>query len=78
MRSLLTFPIAIVVVVWATAQAATCQLEVLAESFEHPWSITFLPDGAILVTKRPGYHNFSWATPGNHQCRPLGDADDAL
>jgi glucose/arabinose dehydrogenase len=26
----------------------------IAEPFEHPWSIAFLPDGGILVTEKPG------------------------
>src|SRR5699024_2501768 len=29
-------------------------LETVAEGLEHPWAIEFLPDGAMLVSERPG------------------------
>lgn len=34
--------------------AAEYQIETVAEGFELPWSIDFLPDGGYLVTTRPG------------------------
>lgn len=34
--------------------AASVELSLIAHPLEHPWSISFLPDGDILVTERPG------------------------
>lgn len=36
-----------------TAQA-DIEVEVLARGLDHPWSLAFLPDGAMLITERPG------------------------
>ena len=36
------------------SEAGQFQLETIAEGLEHPWSLAFLPDGAALVTERPG------------------------
>jgi aldose sugar dehydrogenase len=32
-------------------------VETLSEGLEHPWGLTFLPDGQLLVTERPGTLN---------------------
>ena len=32
----------------------TLRLERIADGFEHPWSVTMLPDGRFLITERPG------------------------
>jgi glucose/arabinose dehydrogenase len=49
---------------WATAQAddnfqqpserGTLQVEYLVNDLQHPWGMTFLPDGQVLITERPG------------------------
>jgi glucose/arabinose dehydrogenase len=38
----------------AVPQHRDLQLEVIARGLQQPWSIAFLPDGALLVTERPG------------------------
>src|SRR5437868_2560528 len=37
-----------------TAEERHIQVAVLSSRLQQPWSIAFLPDGAILVTERPG------------------------
>lgn len=36
------------------AEGMTLRAEILADGLEHPWGIDFLPDGAALITERPG------------------------
>jgi aldose sugar dehydrogenase len=36
------------------AAAQSLQPVVVAKGLEHPWALTFLPDGRMLVTERPG------------------------
>ena len=36
------------------AQSPTPRPVTLVESLEHPWGLTWLPDGTLLVTERPG------------------------
>ena len=38
----------------AQAPSVTSNVEVVASGLEHPWSVALLPDGAFLVTERPG------------------------
>jgi glucose/arabinose dehydrogenase len=36
------------------AETAAWTLETIAEGLDHPWALEILPDGALLVTERPG------------------------
>ncbi len=38
----------------AQAAGPQARVTVVAQGLEHPWSLAFLPDGAMLITERPG------------------------
>ena len=40
--------------VFDTAEQHKIRVSVVAKGLSHPWAITFLPDGDMLVTERPG------------------------
>lgn len=40
--------------VFDTAEQHKIQVSVVTRGLSHPWAISFLPDGAMLVTERPG------------------------
>ncbi|MGI8512230.1 MAG: PQQ-dependent sugar dehydrogenase [Solirubrobacteraceae bacterium] len=52
------------------------KLETVAEGFEIPWEIAFLPDGRALVTERPGRVRLL-AADGSLQATPVAEVDVA-
>ena len=40
--------------VFDTAEQHKIRVSVVARGLSHPWAIAFLPDGAMLITERPG------------------------
>jgi aldose sugar dehydrogenase len=38
----------------AAASSKAMRVETIAQGLEHPWSVALMPDGAFLVTERPG------------------------
>jgi glucose/arabinose dehydrogenase len=50
-----------------TSEAEEFQLETVADGFRHPWAMTFLPGGDMLVTERPGQLHRVDAASGNYE-----------
>jgi len=46
-----------VVIERVASEEATFRVVQLAEGLEHPWAVAWLPDGAMLITERPGRLN---------------------
>ena len=40
--------------IFDTAEQHKIRVSVVVKGLEHPWSLTFLPDGSVLVAERPG------------------------
>src|SRR5579864_4434825 len=40
--------------VFDTAEQHKIRVTVVTKALAHPWSLAFLPDGALLITERPG------------------------
>ena len=40
--------------VFDTAEQHEIRVSVVTRGLSHPWAIAFLPDGAMLITERPG------------------------
>ena len=53
-----------------TSERHTFRVATVAEGLEHPWSLAFLPDGALLVTERPG--RLRIVRDGGLDPRPIG------
>ena len=49
-------------------------VETVASGLEHPWGLAFLPDGAMLVTERPG--NIRLIAPDGTVSNPLAGTPD--
>ncbi|MEL7296131.1 MAG: PQQ-dependent sugar dehydrogenase [Pseudomonadota bacterium] len=43
-------------------------------TFDEPWAMTFLPDGRLLVTEKPG--SFCWVTQQGEKSAPISGAPD--
>jgi aldose sugar dehydrogenase len=50
-----------------TSEHHDYRIEVVAGDLEHPWSLTFLPDGRLLITERPGRLNLLDPRDGKRQ-----------
>ena len=58
-----------------TTEKANISVEVVATGLEHPWGMAFLPDGAVLVTERPGRMVIS---QNGNVGRPLANVPDVV
>jgi glucose/arabinose dehydrogenase len=57
-------------------EAGTVSVSTMASGLVHPWGMTFLPDGRLLVTERPG--RLRLLGPGNTLSEPLAGTPEVF